>query len=216
VLPAQLTLLGGSGPPDFDRGFSRLARRELSRGPKEIVAWVDYVPGWVSGHETLFEHLLATTTWHEETRQMYDSVVAVPRLWAGLPKDGPGHPLLDAMRDALSARYGEAFVRTGMGLYRSGADSVAWHGDYVARELPEALVATVSLGAPRRFLLREAAGGASISYSLGWGDLIVMGGSCQRTWRHCIPKVAQAEPRLAIMFRPLWQTPPGFRGRTGY
>jgi alkylated DNA repair dioxygenase AlkB len=211
VLPAQLTLLGGSGPPDFDRRFERLARRELTQG-----AWVEYVPGWVSGHETLFEHLWRTTTWHQESREMYDKVVDVPRLYAGLPQDGRGHPLLDSMREALSARYGERFVRTGMALYRNGEDSVAWHGDYVARELPQALVATVSLGAPRRFLLREATGGASISYSLGWGDLIVMGGSCQRTWRHSIPKVAQAAPRLAIMWRPIWQPPPGFRGRTGY
>jgi hypothetical protein len=101
---------------------------------------------------------------------------------------------------------------------RELAQGVAWHGDYVARELPtDALVATVSLGAPRRFLLRPAeGGGASVAYNLGWGDLIVMGGSCQRTWRHSIPKVRQAGPRLAIMFRPLWEPPPGFRGRTGY
>jgi alkylated DNA repair dioxygenase AlkB len=144
--------------------------------------------------------------------------VAVPRLIAGLPKDGPGHPALEEMRAALNARYGTAFPRTGMALYRDGNDSVAWHGDYVARELPvDALVATVSLGAPRRFLLRPAEGGGpSIAYSLGWGDLIVMGGSCQRTWRHSVPKVRHAQPRMAIMFRPVWETPPGFRGKTGY
>jgi alkylated DNA repair dioxygenase AlkB len=215
VLPAQLTLdLGSSagGAPAFDQGFARLAHRPLAQG-----AWVDYVPGWVSGHEALFEHLLRSTTWHQDSRQMYDRTVQVPRLCAGVPKDGPGHPLLDSMRAALGVRYRTDFVRTGLALYRNGDDSVAWHGDYVARELPEALVATVSLGAPRRFLLREAAGGGkSISYELGWGDLIVMGGSCQRTFRHSIPKAARAEPRLSIMFRPHWEPPPGFRGKTGY
>jgi alkylated DNA repair dioxygenase AlkB len=82
---------------------------------------------------------------------------------------------------------------------------VAWHGDYVARRMTEALVATVSVGAPRRFLLRPKGGGPSIALSLGEGDLLVMGGSCQRTWDHCVPKVKRAEPRIAIMFRPIWK-----------
>jgi alkylated DNA repair dioxygenase AlkB len=136
---------------------------------------------------------------------MYEQIVAVPRLVAALPDDGPGHPLLEEMRGALSARYAMPFPRTGLALYRNGDDSVAWHGDYIARELPEALVATVSLGEPRRFLLRPKGGGASRALTLGWGDLIVMGGSCQRTWQHAIPKVAHAAPRLVIMFRPIWE-----------
>jgi alkylated DNA repair dioxygenase AlkB len=136
--------------------------------------------------------------------------VDVPRLVASLPEDGPGHPLLARMREALTARYGERFERIGLALYRDGNDSVAWHGDYVARELPEAVVATVSLGEPRRFLLRPAAGGPSRAYQLGRGDLIVMGGTCQRTWRHAIPKVSGvAGPRVVVMFRPVWQAPDG-------
>ena len=92
-----------------------------------------------------------------------------------------------------------------MGYYRDGADSVAWHGDTTARDLDEpTLVATVSLGAPRRFLLRPRGGGRSIAFPLGRGDLFVMGGLCQRTWRHAVPKVPRALPRLAIMFRPIW------------
>src|SRR5207237_6921479 len=122
--------------------------------------------------------------------------VDVPRLVAALPEDGPGHPLLAEMAAALGQRYGVAFTRTGLALYRDGNDSVAWHGDRVARDLPEAVVATVSLGQPRRFLLRPAEGGSALAFALGWGDLIVMGGSCQRTWRHAVPKVAAAQPRL--------------------
>jgi len=94
-----------------------------------------------------------------------------------------------------------------MGLYRTGADSVAWHGDTTARDLPEAVVATVSLGEPRRFLLRPRGGGRTIPFSLGRGDLFVMGGACQRTWQHAVPKVARALPRLAVMFRPIWREP---------
>ena len=212
--PAQLDLLGGpaGAPPDFDRGFTRLTRRPLAHG-----AWVDYVPGWVSGQQKLFAALAAGIRWRQERREMYERTVDVPRLIAGLPEDGDGHPLIAPMRAALSAHYGQDFVRTNLALYRDGADSVAWHGDSVARELPDAIVATVSLGAPRRFLLRPTeGGGSSLAYQLGWGDLIVMGGSCQRTWRHCIPKLAHADPRLVIMFRPIWTPPPGFRGRTAY
>jgi alkylated DNA repair dioxygenase AlkB len=83
-------------------------------------------------------------------------------------------------------------------------DSVAWHSDTIARTLPRALVATVSLGAPRRFLMRPAEGGASLARNVGGGDLLVMGGSAQRTWRHSVPKVSEAGPRLAVMFRPSW------------
>ena len=53
----------------------------------------------------------------------------------------------------------------------------------------------------RRFLLRPQSGGQSVAFELGWGDLVVMGGTCQRTWQHSVPKVARAGPRISIMFR---------------
>src|SRR5262249_49454864 len=96
------------------------------------------------------------------------------------------------------------FCRVSVACYRDGCDSVAWHGDQVARQLDEALVATVSVGAPRKFLLRKREGGRSLSFALGCGDLLVMGGTCQRTYQDSIPKVAYGEPRIAIMFRPSW------------
>ena len=135
---------------------------------------------------------------------LYDKVVDVPRSFAILPNDGPLHPLLERIRRALSERYGKPFVRTTLAKYRDGNDSVAWHGDRVARRMPSALVATVSLGGPRRFSMRPYGGGPSISWSLGCGDLFVMGGSCQRTWRHSVPKLRDAAPRIAVMFRPAW------------
>jgi alkylated DNA repair dioxygenase AlkB len=137
---------------------------------------------------------------------MYDRVVDVPRLVAGLPDDGPAHPLIERMRAALSRHYATAFVRVSMGYYRDGADSVAWHGDTTARDMDEpTLVVTVSLGGPRRFLMRQRGGGRSTRFELGRGDLFVMGGLCQRTWQHAVPKVAQGLPRVAVMFRPVWQ-----------
>jgi len=197
----QLSLLGHE-EPRFDAAFSRLRRTELSRG-----AWLDQAPGWVSGHATLFETLARDTGWRSSEERMYDRIVAVPRLFAMLPLDGPGHPILEAMRVALSRRYGQEFTRVSMALYRDGRDSVAWHGDRVARTLPEALVATLSLGSARRFLVRPHGGGRSIGFSLGFGDLLVMGGTCQRTFQHCVPKVTQAGTRIAVMFRPAWADP---------
>ena len=79
---------------------------------------------------------------------------------------------------------------------------MAWHGDRMGRLVDDTVVAILSVGAPRRFLLRPAAGGASRAFDLGWGDLLVMGGSCQRTWQHAVPKTALAGPRISIQFRP--------------
>jgi len=136
---------------------------------------------------------------------MYDRVVATPRLLASVPTSAVAGGAIEDMRRALSERYGEDFVRTTAALYRDGNDSVAWHGDTTARDMDTAIVATISLGQPRKFLLRPTSGGESIAYQLGRGDLVVMGGTCQRTWRHTIPKVAHAAgPRIAVMFRPAW------------
>jgi alkylated DNA repair dioxygenase AlkB len=194
----QLPLFGNA-PPSFDREFRALERTALSPD-----AWYDYAPGWASGHATLFETLRTSVCWRTERREMYERMVDVPRLFAVFPDDGALHPALEAMRLALSERYGEEFTRVSAAYYRDGKDSVAWHGDTIARKLPNALVATLSLGGPRRFLMRPAGGGKSLVLSLGLGDLLVMGGSCQRTWQHSVPKVKSAAPRISVMFRPVW------------
>lgn len=210
MLGGQLNLLGG-GAPALEEGWAPLQHVALTEG-----AWVEYRPSWVQGQDALMDALRASTQWHQQRREMYEREVVVPRLVASLPDDGPGHPLIEQMRAALAARYRTPFPRTGLALYRDGNDSVAWHGDYIAREMTEALVATVSLGEPRRFLMRPAAGGPSRAFQLGWGDLIVMGGSCQRTWRHSIPKVPHAAPRMVVMFRPVWPVQPGMYLPRGY
>jgi alkylated DNA repair dioxygenase AlkB len=194
----QLGLFGHE-VPTIDASFRELQHVELADG-----AWYDYAPGWLTGHAAMFEALLRSTDWQSSSREMYERVVEVPRLYAGIPANGPGHPLFDRMRDVLTARYEQPFVRTSLALYRDGSDSVAWHGDYVARNMEMALVATVSVGAARRFSLRPKGGGRSIALQLGLGDLLVMGGTSQRTWQHAVPKVARADPRIVIMLRPQW------------
>ncbi len=200
-----------TAPPSFDPTFARAERVELEHG-----AWVEHVPGWLASDLTLFAHLERVTAWQVETRRMYDRVVTTPRLLGGVVagtgssrdgsgRDGSGHPLLEAMRQTLSTRYGEEFVRVSLACYRHGRDSVALHGDTTARDMLEPThVATVSLGGARRLVMKPTAGGRTIELTLRGGDLFVMGGTAQRTWRHGIPKVAEADPRIVVMFRPSW------------
>lgn len=196
VAPQQLTLLGNEGP-SFDPGFPRIVRTELSKG-----AWIEQEQGFLAGHEAVFGALRDDTNWHGHSRVMYDRVVDVPRLTANLPRDGAGDPVIRDLADALGRRYGVTFDSVSLALYRDGQDSVAWHRDKVRNDRrPHALVATVSVGASRRFLVRPHGGGSSIAFTAGWGDLIVMGGTCQLTWEHCMPKAQRAEPRISIMFR---------------
>ena len=162
----------------------RVRRHEVGRG-----AWVDQLSGWVSGSEAVLEVLLGDIGWREDRRQMYEREVAVPRLlrWYGGEESLP-HPVLTEARAALNRHYGpelgEPFVTAGMCLYRDGRDSVAWHGDRIGRgRSADTMVAIVSFGSPRPLMLRPVGGGASLRFPLGHGDLVVMGGSCQRTWR---------------------------------
>ncbi|MBT9257234.1 alpha-ketoglutarate-dependent dioxygenase AlkB [Phycicoccus sp. MAQZ13P-2] len=186
--------------------------RPLGRSVRRTVldhgAWVDERTGWVGGADELYEALRRDVPWFAERRQMYDSVVDTPRL---LSFYGEGDPLphlaLEEARDALSAHYaaelGEPFVTTGLCLYRDGHDSVAWHGDRIGRSRSQdTMVAILSVGAPRDLLLRPREGGASRRFAAGHGDLLVMGGSCQRTWDHAVPKTARpVGPRISIQFR---------------
>ena len=181
----------------------------VRRTPLAHGAWVDVRPGWLTGAADLFGRLVEDVPWRAERRQMYDRVVDVPRLLCFCGEEEPlPDPALDECRAALNAHYGpelgEPFVTAGLCLYRDGRDSVAWHGDTIGRGSREdTMVAIVSLGSPRALMLRPRGGGEARRYELGHGDLIVMGGSCQRTWEHAVPKTAKpAGPRISVQFRP--------------
>ena len=182
-----------------------MTREKLSRG-----AWVDHRPGWIQASDDVLDVLLREVPWRAERRVMYDRTVDVPRLlcWYG-PGEALPHDVLTRARDALNRHYerelGERFVTAGMCLYRDGRDSVAWHGDTIGRgKTTDTMVAIVSVGDPRRLHLRPRLGGADpVVVEMGHGDLVVMGGSCQRTWEHAVPKVAHAGPRISVQFRPL-------------
>lgn len=116
--------------------------------------------------------------------------------------------MLVEARERLSEQYadelGERFATAVLCHYRDGRDSVAWHGDRIGRgRSHDTMVAIISLGAARRLSLRPRAGGDPVGFALGHGDLIVMGGSCQRTWDHAILKTARpVGPRISVQFRP--------------
>lgn len=183
--------------------------RHIQRRPLTAGAWVDVLPGWLRGADILFETLAAGVEWQAERRQMYDRVVDVPRLLRFYHEGEPlPEPILAEARNALSTYYagelGEPFRTAGLCYYRDGRDSVAWHGDRNGRgATDDTMVAILSVGAARPLLLRPRGGGEILRYALGHGDLIVMGGSCQRTWEHAIPKMARTiGPRISIQFRP--------------
>lgn len=199
TLSFQGSLLDPPGAtPAIDATFAGIRRHRL---PER--AWIDRLPQWVAAADQLFATAFEALEWREGTERIRGAEVARPRLVATPPADRlpAGLSLLGDMAEALSDRYRVRLDRITCNLYRDGRDSVAWHGDRIARDLREATVAVVSLGEPRPFRLRPREGGSSMSWAAGRGDLIVMGGSCQRTCEHSVPKVAAAGPRIAVMFR---------------
>jgi alkylated DNA repair dioxygenase AlkB len=183
----------------FDRAIAQAERRWLDES-----AWIDIAPDWIQGSDALFEEVMRSRAWGQRERLMYGRELPEPRLtsfWAM----SSGEPLvpatLEEVRRSLSNKYGVTFDSVGFNLYRDGEDSVAWHRDRIRPEIPEPVVALVSLGERRRFLLRPYGGGASSSFNLGRGDLLVTGGRTQRTWEHTVPKVARAGPRISLAFR---------------
>ena len=187
------------GEPWFDPDFGGLARTWL-----DPESWIDLVPGWVRSSDALFREVLESRHWGQRTRHMYDHRVREPRLTApwNLRSGAPLQPeILERVRLALSARYGVVFDSAGFNFYRDGQDSVAWHGDRIRRDIEDPVVALLSLGEPRKFLLRPKGGGKSQALRLGRGDLLVTGGKTQRAWDHSVPKVAQAGPRISIAYR---------------
>jgi alkylated DNA repair dioxygenase AlkB len=189
------TGLFGRESPTVDTSFSRRVRHALEQG-----SWVDHTPGFVRGHETVFEHLRQHTRWQSGRRMMYDRMVDVPRLLATLPEDSPGHPVLRRAGRVIIDRYNVRIRRAHLLLYRDGSDSVATHSDRGQASVPGAMTITMSFGTPRALHLRAKSGGRTRVFHLGWGDLFVMGPTLQRTHLHGVPKVAHAPPRLAVVF----------------
>jgi alkylated DNA repair dioxygenase AlkB len=198
VQPYQTTLLGG-GEPGVAAGAT-IERVDLGGG-----AWVDLGREWLQGGDTLLGALVERVPWQHHRRWMYDRVVDDPRLSCFAdPGAERSHPALGTARRALEAHYGVRLRGPAFNYYRDGQDSVAPHADRELRELDDTIVAILTVGARRPFLLKAKAGGPSRDLAPGCGDLLVMGGATQRDWEHAVPKVRHAGPRVSISWR--WST----------
>ena len=188
---------------DAETPGQRLSFDALRRDALDDRSWLDVVPGWVPDHAALFDWLLEHAPWRQRTRTMWEKDVLEPRLVAAWGTGEPLPPQVTELVAPLDERYGVAFDSCLVNLYRDGNDAVAWHGDTVRKRLRDPLVATVSLGARRSFLLKPLAGGpVARRYRPGEGDLIVMGGACQHDWVHTVPREKTASgARMSVTLR---------------
>ena len=195
-MPAyQATLLGGAEPGIApEPTFERLDLDEQS--------WIDVSREWLLGADTLLDELIARVDWRQGRRRMWGRVLDDPRLSR---RYGSGvalpHPVLEQIGGTLATRHGVPLSGPGLNYYRDGTDSVAPHADRELRVLDDSLVAIVTLGARRPFLVKPRAGGRSHDLAPGSGDLLVMGGATQLGFTHAVPKVAYAGPRVSLSWR---------------
>jgi alkylated DNA repair dioxygenase AlkB len=207
--PSLLGQVDETGEPSFDAAFPRTQRRELGAG-----AWVEVVPNWCSGHDALFTRVLEAGGWQQHSMRMYGERVEQPRLRAhwGTADLPVGLAVLHEAVEQLSRRYRAPLERVTANLYRDGDDAVAWHGDRELRDRDRAVVAVLTLGTARAFHLRPKGGGASVRLLPQPGDLVVMGGTCQRTWDHAVPRTRRSTgSRICVMFRHHPDRPPSLR-----
>lgn len=186
---------GGPVEVSADPTFERI---ELGGG-----AWVDVSRNWLGGADDVLARLVRGVDWRHHRRRMYDRVVDEPRLsrWYRAGEALPDQAL-GRFRAAVGRRYRVRFAAMGLNFYRDGRDSVAFHADRELRHLDDTLVAIVTFGAARPFLLRPVGGGRSLDVRPGSGDLLVMGGTCQLEWEHAVPKVPSgAGPRVSASVR---------------
>ena len=183
-----------------DESFSSVTRIQLDE-----TSWVDHAPGWLAGGGELMSLLMDQAEWERRSRWMYTRMVAEPRLTAEhlVIADAP-QPVLHYLAAVLSAHYGRLYTRLWMNWYRDNSDGTGWHADRPQNKLDETVIPVLSLGAARRFLIRPAGGGPSKSIVAHGGDLIVMGGRCQKDYVHSVPKQKQATgARFSLNFSTL-------------
>lgn len=198
--------LFGEAAPGIDATFAELERVDLDER-----SWIDVARGWLAGSDAVFDALTAMIEWRQRIVMMFDRRLPEPRLTSWWSERSRDHteplPVLDEARHTLRERYDCAFDSIGYNWYRHGTDSVAWHGDRFAKTVQNPTIAIISVGAARPFRIRPKPGGSgprrrSVSFDVGYGDLLVMGGACQHEWQHSVPKVSRpVGPRISITFR---------------
>jgi alkylated DNA repair dioxygenase AlkB len=191
------------------------AWRALDLPGAELAYW----PDWLAPAEAdaLFEALHGTIAWETHTIRIYGRAVASPRLscWIGdpgasyvysrtrfEPRSWP--PVLAALRTRVEQACGTRFNSVLANLYRDGRDAMGWHSDDEPELGPEPVIASLSLGAPRRFVFRRKSprGPAALELQLPPGSLLRMAGATQRLYQHALPRAARVQaPRINLTFR---------------
>ena len=163
----------------------------------------------------LFQQLLSETKWEQGEIVIFGRTVKEPRLstwhsesamgykYSGVVrKSQPWTPLLNDLRDRCSAVTRTPFNSVLVNLYRDGNDGTGWHADNEAVNGPEPTIASVSLGATRRFDLRHRETRETVQVQLKSGSLLVMAGLLQQCWVHQIAKTKRVhDPRINLTFR---------------
>ncbi len=162
--------------------------------------------------DTLFNQLIHEFPWQQIPIQMYGKEVLQPRLqaWFGKPYSYTGLQLnaapmpsvLDGIKAQCEQKSGESFNSVFANYYRNGQDYMGWHQDNEPELGENPVIASVSLGETRRFLLRHIRSKEKIEFLLSHGSLLVMGKGIQTYWQHAVPKTAKTKKaRINLTFR---------------
>ena len=190
---------------------------ELLPGDGSAVLFPDFL--CESDADNYFSGLHNNTPWEQNFIRLFGKEVSEPRLstwhaeadlpytYSGVPRTPhPWKEPLSSLRTACEAHTGQSFNGALLNLYRTGLDAMGWHSDDEAVNGPNPVIASISLGAERRFDFRHKESREMISVVLPHGSLLVMSGACQTFWLHRIAKTTrQTEPRINVTFRTLWR-----------
>jgi alkylated DNA repair dioxygenase AlkB len=190
---------------------------ELLPGDGSAVLFPDFL--CESDADNYFSGLHNNTPWEQNFIRLFGKEVSEPRLstwhaeadlpytYSGVPRTPhPWKEPLSSLRTACEAHTGQSFNGALLNLYRTGLDAMGWHSDDEAVNGPNPVIASISLGAERRFDFRHKQSREMISVVLPHGSLLVMSGACQTFWLHRIAKTTrQTEPRINVTFRTLWR-----------
>ena len=175
--------------------------------------------------DALFAWLRGTVAWGQEISRgrpfprltAFVADAGLEYRYSGVTHRGSGWPteLLD-VKKRVEALADAEFNSLLLNLYRDGRDSIGFHADDEPELGRNPVVASVSLGAVRKFILKHPGSNERLTFDLAHGSLLVMAGTCQHHWRHAVPKTAAAVgERINLTFRNLLpiSSPSGAKGR---
>jgi alkylated DNA repair dioxygenase AlkB len=182
---------------------------------EQLPSGFSYQADYLEDPERWFNALWGSLQWRAQAITLFGRKVMQPRLidwyadpgvryqYSGLtlgPQPWPS--LLDELRQRLASHTGQQFNSVLCNAYRDGQDSMGWHADDEPELGREPVIASVNLGATRRFRIRPRAGGASVGLDLESGSLLLMSGNSQRAYQHAVPKTKRpVNPRINLTFR---------------